>query len=144
MTRYGGFGLGYRRGVAVLEQGGWVEQGKLGHSRLKSFLNQSPRTFTLVCIFIFQGVRTEHSNTKGPLGSLLDVSLFPANFCIFVQFSNGLNEVLQPTNTAAPVQSSFHAIALPYLALFKRSVFVCVFVIVIVITDVLLFPMSII
>ena len=43
--RYGGFGLGYRRGVAVLEQGGWVEQGKLGHSRLKS-LFQFPNLLT--------------------------------------------------------------------------------------------------
>ena len=45
LIRYGGFGLGYRRGVAVLEQGGeWVEKGKLGHSRF-SFHFQ----FCLIC-----------------------------------------------------------------------------------------------
>ena len=64
-VRYGGFGLGYKRGVAVLQQGQWEERGQLGFSRLL-FLKM--RTF----IFAFQGLGTEHCHSKRPLGCLLE------------------------------------------------------------------------
>ena len=46
LIRYGGFGLGYRRGVAVFEQGRWIEQGKLGYSRL---IPKSPEYHCAMC-----------------------------------------------------------------------------------------------
>ena len=64
-VRYGGFGLGYKRGVAVLQQGQWEERGQLGFSRL---LFLTMRTF----IVVFQGLRTEHCHSKRPLGCLLE------------------------------------------------------------------------
>jgi len=49
-TLYGGFGLGYRRGVAVLEQGGeWVEKGKLGHSRVSGLSIAIPKDLWDAC-----------------------------------------------------------------------------------------------
>ena len=64
-VRFGGFGLGYRRGVAVLQQGQWEERGQLDFSRL---LFLTMRTFFIV----FQGLGTEHCHSKRPLGCLLE------------------------------------------------------------------------
>ena len=64
-VRFGGFGLGYRRGVAVLQQGQWEERGQLDFSRL---LFLTMRTF----IIVFQGLRAQHCHSKRPLGCLLE------------------------------------------------------------------------
>jgi len=46
---YGGFGLGYRRGVAVLQQGHWEELGQLDFSRVSGLSIAVPKDLWAAC-----------------------------------------------------------------------------------------------